>query len=530
MADSIIGFTVERSMDNINWTTLTVPDLPGNQFSYTDPSPPATAYYRVTGHTQLGFTIPYNIIHTTAPSNGNFSWQVPIQGTTVVDLTDIGGIAVDANNNTIIAGSFSGTVNFGGITKTSAGGWDAFVAKYNLNGTLQWVNQYGNEFDQFASSVAIDSQGNILVGGYFAGAMNVDGTILTEVPTPSFFYAQFDIFVIKLTTAGAKIWAKSFGGGGAESCYGIAVDSQDNVFITGNYTIPANTTQLDFGGTAPLGGPLANQCPQDFYLAKFRSDGTFIWRIHHGCNDGSFSFVVYANSIAVDASGDAIVAGQISGGSIDLGSGTKAGHGGSDIFVAKYSGVNGNCIWGRVIGGTGSDVANAVAVNAVKDVFLTGGFINTIDWGNGHVITTPKASTGVFIARLGAIDGSTNFARGYGANSDLTQDIGRAISIDSSQNILVTGTVQGSFIDWGGGPKFSDGTLNIFIAKLDQNSGYIWDKRIKTGATSNYGKAIRADSLNNVLVSGFFAGKINFGGADINATSDHCGFLVKFGP
>src|SRR5678815_2444551 len=121
MADSIIGFTVERSTDNINWTTLTVPDLPGNQFSYTDPSPPATAYYRVTGHTQLGFTIPYNIIHTSPPSNGTFSWQVPIQGTTVVDLTDIGGIAVDANSNTIIAGSFSGTVNFGGTTKTSAG-------------------------------------------------------------------------------------------------------------------------------------------------------------------------------------------------------------------------------------------------------------------------------------------------------------------------------------------------------------------------------------------------------------------------
>ena len=546
MADSIVSFTVQRSTDNgQSWTTITNPPLDGSARDYTDQTPPANASYRVRGLTALGFEITYNDVTPPQPpppppdNTGTWVWQVPIKGNNVTDLVDIGGVTSDSANNYIVVGSFSGTVDFGnGFVKTSAGGWDVFVVKYNINGTVQWVNQYGDNFDQFGSCVAVDSANNIFVGGYFAGSVNVQGTVLNEVQVPAFFYSSFDILLIKLNPSGDKIWAKAFGGGGVETCTGIAVDSADNVIFTGNYTIPApatipSQTQLDFGG-----GGLTNQCPQDMYVTKLRgADGEWVpglsFAIHHGTNDGTFSNTANSTGIAVDSAGDVVVCGYITGGTIDLGAGgTQAAHGGSDFYVAKYLGTTGAGVWARVIGGTGSDIAKGIAVNPTNDAIVTGGFIGTVDFGSGFIIATPQAATGVFVAKFIANTGITDWARGFGGNFN-GEDIGYAIDVDATNHMVLSGTVRSSFIDFGGGPRFSvDGTLNIFIVKLANNGTFVpgecWDKRINTGGTLNYGKSIRADSENKVVLAGFFAGTINFGGPSISGTSDHTGFLVKF--
>lgn len=534
MADSILTFTIERSTDNVNWSPLMT--VPGNVYTFTDTAPPPTAYYRVTGHTALGFDIPYNVIQVAPPTTGAFAWQQPIKGTTTADFVDIGGIAVDASNNTYVVGNFQGTVKFGTTSKTSVGGWDLFVAKYDSAGHLLWVNQYGDVYDQFGTCVAIDSDQNILVGGHFAGTMvvaNVDGsnaTTLSEVFVSQRYYSEYDIFVLKLSPSGNKIWARSFGGAGTETCYGIAVGPDKHPVIVGNYTIPQTTQRLDFGC-----GPLSNQGAQDFYVAKLdKDDGHCLWSIHHGLNDGSFSYAAYANGVAVDSAGDVGVIGYISGGTIDLGiGGTQSAHGGSDIFICKYSGANGNAVWAKLYGGTLSDLGRAITFNSVNDAIVTGGFMKSVDFG-GFGISTPLTLgtyyTGVFVARMDAATGATNFAYGFGGQA-LGEDIGYAVAVDSEDNILLTGTVRGSYINWGGGPKYSvDGTLNIFVTKLNRSGQWVWDKRITTGATLNYGKAIRADSAKNVLTAGYFAGTINFGGDDIAGNSDHTGYLVKFSP
>src|SRR5262249_59031305 len=101
-----------------------------------------------------------------------------------------------------------------------------------------------------------------------------------------------------------------------------------------------------------------------------------------------------------------------SGGTIDLGGGNRAGAGGSDIFVGKYSGATGSHIWSKTIGGTGSDVGKAVTTDSSNNVIITGGFNGTVDFG-GLALTAPQA-TGIYVAKYSADGRQLVWARAFG--------------------------------------------------------------------------------------------------------------------
>ncbi|MGH9202301.1 MAG: SBBP repeat-containing protein, partial [Vicinamibacterales bacterium] len=83
-------------------------------------------------------------------------------------------IDVDASDAAIIAGHFTGTVKFGvGGRLTSAGGTDIFVAKFHANSVPMFARRFGDASDQVATSVHADAASNILVGGSFAGTLNI---------------------------------------------------------------------------------------------------------------------------------------------------------------------------------------------------------------------------------------------------------------------------------------------------------------------------------------------------------------------
>jgi hypothetical protein len=458
---------------------------------------------------------------STAP--GQYLWAKDLRGNGVTDTAHVNGVAVDHQGNSIVAGHFGGTINFGGTSLTSAGGQDVFVAKYSPAGVLQWAKRFGDAYDQFAYGVSVDSGNNIVVVGCFAGTVTFGGGLLSEVATPSFYYSQTDIFVAKLNASGGHVWSRSFGSSGAEAAYGVAVDGSDNVILTGNYGIPPTSAQLDFGG-----GVLSNAGAQDMFVAKLAGlDGSYRWAVHHGNTDGTYSYAVYSSGISADRNGDVVVVGYFSGGTIDLGGGNRVGAGGSDIFLAKYSGATGGHLWSKTIGSTGSEIGKAVTTDPNNNVIITGGFNGTVDFG-GTSLTAPQA-TGIFVAKYSTAGGLV-WAKGFGGNY-FGQDIGYGVAADGNGNIGVTGTVQGSYIDFGGGPLYGDGTLNIFVAKLTANGGYSWGLRLKTGATLNYGCAAAFDASGDLFSAGYFGGNVDFGGGTVSASSStQDGFLSKYGP
>src|SRR5205814_121514 len=132
------------------------------------------------------------------------------------------GIAADRSGNVAVVGDFQGTIDFGNGPVISAGGYDAFVAKYDSHGTLLWTRRLGALGDDSARAVAIDSQGNIIVVGNFVSSVDFGGTTLTSVPDP-FQRVWSDIFVPKYTPSGALLWARRFGGNQPDSGDAVGV-------------------------------------------------------------------------------------------------------------------------------------------------------------------------------------------------------------------------------------------------------------------------------------------------------------------
>lgn len=105
------------------------------------------------------------------------------------------GVAADLSGNVYVAGVFGGTnANFdGGTTLTNRGGTDAFLARYDATGGTQWVRQMGGVLDERATGVAVDSVGNAYVVGEFGGTMQLPGVSLsTAVSDQNAFIARFD--------------------------------------------------------------------------------------------------------------------------------------------------------------------------------------------------------------------------------------------------------------------------------------------------------------------------------------------------
>ena len=104
-------------------------------------------------------------------------------------------IAVDANGNSYVTGSFFGSATFGTTTLTSSGYEDIFVAKMDNNGNWLWANKAGGTNWDYGYGIAVDANGNSYVTGYFWGNATFGTTTLTSS-------GQYDIFVAKMDSNG----------------------------------------------------------------------------------------------------------------------------------------------------------------------------------------------------------------------------------------------------------------------------------------------------------------------------------------
>jgi hypothetical protein len=106
------------------------------------------------------------------------------------DGANVNGLAVDAAGSIYATGEFSGTVDFdpgaGVTTKTSAGGYDAFVMKLNSAGSFVWADSFGNTGDDIGWGVAVDPAGNVYIAGNYRGtvAFDLDPTGLNDLTDP----------------------------------------------------------------------------------------------------------------------------------------------------------------------------------------------------------------------------------------------------------------------------------------------------------------------------------------------------------
>ena len=304
-------------------------------------------------------------------SSGTPQWGRSAGGT----LVDFGnGIAVDADGNVHVTGYYQGTASFGGISRTSAGDYDVFVAKYNSSGTTQWVQSAGGTGYDSGAGIAADAAGNVYVTGFYIGTGSFGGINITSA-------GAYDVFVAKYNKNGTIQWVRSTGGTLTDESDGIAVDAAGNVYVTGNYQGTAN-----FGGISSTS--VGNS---DVFVAKYNSSGTILWVRSAGGIEYDFG-----GGIALDAAGNVYVTGHYRG-SASFGGISSISAGIFDIFVAKYN-SSGTIQWVQSAGGILADESRSIALDATGNVYVTGYYQDTASFGG--ISRTSAGSSDVFVARL----------------------------------------------------------------------------------------------------------------------------------
>ena len=116
-------------------------------------------------------------------------------------------------------------------------------------------------------------------------------------------------------------------------------------------------------------------------------------------------------------------------------------------------------MWSRGFGDTGNDVGFSVGLDGAGNVFITGEFEGSVDFGGG--LLTSAGGRDIFLAKYDT-SGTHLWSQRFG---DSRGDQGFGVGVDGTGNVFITGWFQGT-VDFGGGPLTSAGSFDIFLAKF----------------------------------------------------------------
>ncbi len=317
-------------------------------------------------------------------ANGNRAWYRHYGG----PGEETAGGVDRRNGNLYFTGTFEGTASFSSVSKTSAGGQDAFLVNASfLFGSTNWVRQAGGNIDARGLKVCSDGGGVYWAGTYGAGNMDIE---LFTAPTLNNIGGD-DVFIAKYDHFGAPLWANRLGSvsnGNPDLLTGMGCDVT-GVFVTGSYS---SAFDIYRPGGAYFGGLTSAGSRSQFLLSYNPTSGEPQWsqRIA-GLNSGM------AGELSADQRGAIFVSGGWSGNSA-LGGGTSYPANGIDGYLARYAN-NGNFEWAVPIEGNGNQVPMSVA--AEQELVVVAGFHTDTANFAGLVADFVGGSQDAFYARLG---------------------------------------------------------------------------------------------------------------------------------
>lgn len=284
-------------------------------------------------------------------------------------------VVVDGNDDVIIAGRFEGELEFEtGAPLTADDKFDMFVAKFDSAGNFVWNVSLGGTGDDFLHELAVDSQGNVLVAGYFADTIDVGAA------NPLDSAGNNDALVVQLDGGGDYRWHQQFGDGGDQYALGIVAGAADDVFVSGRV-----------GGTTDFGGGDRVAIGTDLFLARFDVDGTYqsdLFLAAAGDQD-AWSLASDGSNVVVSGTNDA---------TINLGGDDLVSAGTVDVVLAKFS-QELTHLWSYGFANPNTQASEKVAVDPDGNVLLVGGFAGNSQFGGDEL--TNGGALDVFVAKYG---------------------------------------------------------------------------------------------------------------------------------
>lgn len=427
--------------------------------------------------------------------------------------TDNAGVAVDSSDNIYITGTSSGT-NVFGASVTSGTTEDIFVVKLNSSGVVQWVYTAGGTGRDRGRKIAIDSSGNIYVVGYYQNTVDFGGGNVTS-------NGSFDAFLLKLNSSGTFQWVKSYGGStGNDLGRDVVVDSNDNAIMLGTFR---GTVNFDSGD----GGGVVNYTSNDYdvFLIRLNSSGIWqsVWRTE---NTGSAD----ARALAIDSNNITYLTGSFSG-TVKFGNNTYTAANSNDLFIHKIDTYNSTqSTYTSNIDTT--QKAKGIAVDSSGNIYATGTFQNTVNFGGGNITSSGKD---IYLLKLNSSLAFQWVKRFASDNGAVGQALGTAIAIDDDGNVYSVGQIGGNY-NLGGQAVVSGSNNDAYIVKHDSSGTFQWSKTFGGGSGMDSHDKVQdivIDSNDFIITAGEISGNTNFstvGGNTIDFGSDAHNWVLKIKP
>jgi hypothetical protein len=343
----------------------------------------------------------------------------------------------------------------------------------------------GGTGNEVGEGIGVDGSGNAYIVGLTSSA---------EYPTlnaaQGTYGGNIDAFVTKLTAGGALSYSTFLGGSNYDQGFGVAVDGSGNAYATGwTYETDDFPTLNAFQATS------AGYA--DAFVTKLTSSGTLSYSTYLGGSYGD-----EGNAIAVDASGNAYITGEVYSPDFPTLNPAQATRGGAapdvDAFVTKLS-SSGALSYSTYIGGSDDDRGNGIGVDGSGNAYVVGGTGSTDFPISNALQGTIAGSSDAFVTKLTA-SGAFSYSTYLGGAGG---ELGSGIAVDGGGNAYITGMTSSSDYPALNALQgtFGGGYTDAVVTKITPGGALSYSTYLG-GSESEGGYGIAVDGSGNVYTIG----------------------------
>lgn len=424
-------------------------------------------------------------------------------------------LEISNSEDIYVTGYYNDTAFFGAHTLISQGMNDVFLAKYASDGSCYWATSAGGGFDDYASELSLDAQGNIYVIGSFPSTIYFTNQ---DTETSS---GGLDAYIAKYDANGNFIWTSLISGSADIIGLSITCDTINNfTYVSGYYT---GSLIL---GNSNLG--LVSLSGYDGFLAKLDNNGNFLTAKNITTPNGED---IEINALQTNSKGDVFLYGsfknEILFDNVVL---NTAKLNQDEPFLAKYN-ANMEIQWVKKMEQkpndqyTGYTNQTDMAIDKSDHIYLTGYGTQDVILDSVEVVH-PNNGYGIYIYKLNEEGNVLWGQNASGSKNDYFYCNG--IDVNEKGEVFVTGKNEGTLNFT---PYVAQPQKTLFIAKTDSEGNWTGLYTSQASSTGEFFSNVIGLKNDHIYVAGEFSGSVSLDNNTINSglISDYNIFIAKFG-